>query len=287
MIAYKRKTRTWQKPPLGSMIDWSHPLAQGLVGCFLLNENGGLQIWDLVNKLSLPLDSGTVWGTASGGTGILHNAGSRGVHTLCPAPLLVNIPLTLLWQGWKIGTLSNFGPIFGIDCHDGGSSPFNACNISFNSSATGINCFNSATGGSNNHTYSFASNIPSTGRAQIGFIWGPQGTGGAGSYQIGYVNGLGGSGDSTQSSGLVTYASSKIRLGDDGGTNPNILSEFALIYNVAQSDQNMKWIFAEPYDYILTSMNTRYFFLPSVVTGGIKPVSMTANLDILTGNINN
>lgn len=38
------------KPPLGSQIDWSHPLSRGLVGCFLMNEGGGGKIGDLLNK---------------------------------------------------------------------------------------------------------------------------------------------------------------------------------------------------------------------------------------------
>jgi hypothetical protein len=35
------------KPACGACIDWSHPLAQGLVGCWLLNEGGGSKIYDL------------------------------------------------------------------------------------------------------------------------------------------------------------------------------------------------------------------------------------------------
>ena len=35
------------KPPLGSQIDWGHPLSKGLVGCWLFNEGGGA----IVNKL--------------------------------------------------------------------------------------------------------------------------------------------------------------------------------------------------------------------------------------------
>ncbi len=35
------------KPPLGSIIDWSHPLADGLVGCWLFNEGGGRIGFDL------------------------------------------------------------------------------------------------------------------------------------------------------------------------------------------------------------------------------------------------
>jgi hypothetical protein len=33
-----------QKPPIGATIDWSHPLAQGLVGCWMFNEGGGIPI---------------------------------------------------------------------------------------------------------------------------------------------------------------------------------------------------------------------------------------------------
>jgi hypothetical protein len=37
-----------QKPPLGSQINWAHPLARGLVGCWLMNEGSGNKIWDSV-----------------------------------------------------------------------------------------------------------------------------------------------------------------------------------------------------------------------------------------------
>jgi len=35
------------KPPVGSQIDWGHPLARGLVGCWLLNEGAGGKAHDL------------------------------------------------------------------------------------------------------------------------------------------------------------------------------------------------------------------------------------------------
>lgn len=34
------------KPPLGSLINWAHPLAKGLVGCWLINEKSGNRIID-------------------------------------------------------------------------------------------------------------------------------------------------------------------------------------------------------------------------------------------------
>ena len=46
-----------QKPPLGARIDWSHPLARGLVGCYLLNENIGTKVNDLSQR-----ETGTISG---------------------------------------------------------------------------------------------------------------------------------------------------------------------------------------------------------------------------------
>ena len=45
-----------QKPPLGVPVDWGHPHAQGLVGCWLFNEGGG----DKVNDLSGNSSAGTL-----------------------------------------------------------------------------------------------------------------------------------------------------------------------------------------------------------------------------------
>src|SRR3990167_7263966 len=38
------------KPVVGSQINWGHPLAKGLVGCWLMNERGGRKIIDLSKK---------------------------------------------------------------------------------------------------------------------------------------------------------------------------------------------------------------------------------------------
>lgn len=39
-----------QKPPIGTGIDWSHPLSNGLVGCWLFNEGGGTTPIDLCGQ---------------------------------------------------------------------------------------------------------------------------------------------------------------------------------------------------------------------------------------------
>jgi hypothetical protein len=54
-------TTPWTtKPPLGTQINWSHPLARGLIACWLLNERNG----NIINNLTSP----TLKGTFSAGT---------------------------------------------------------------------------------------------------------------------------------------------------------------------------------------------------------------------------
>ena len=49
-----------QKPPLGSRIDTGHPLAQGLVACWLFNEGGGTLVRDITgNGNDATPDTGT------------------------------------------------------------------------------------------------------------------------------------------------------------------------------------------------------------------------------------
>lgn len=36
-----------QKPLLGTLINWAHPLSKGLIGCWLFNENSGDKVFDL------------------------------------------------------------------------------------------------------------------------------------------------------------------------------------------------------------------------------------------------
>jgi len=58
--------RYWpQKPPLGVPVNWGDPLAQGLVGCWLMNEGGGTIVNDLSgngNTGTLVADTHTVAG---------------------------------------------------------------------------------------------------------------------------------------------------------------------------------------------------------------------------------
>lgn len=48
-----------RKPLLGEQINWSHPLARGLVGVWLINEGSGGILYDATNNGLDLLESGT------------------------------------------------------------------------------------------------------------------------------------------------------------------------------------------------------------------------------------
>lgn len=59
------------KPPIGSTVNFGHPFARGLVGCWLMNEGGGKGIYDLANKNNGIFQATTSW--KSGIKGIATN----------------------------------------------------------------------------------------------------------------------------------------------------------------------------------------------------------------------
>ena len=67
----------FQKPPLGQQINWAHPLAKGLVGCWLMNEGAGNRIYDLSgNGNTGSLISTTKWVAGRSGSVLSFNGTS-------------------------------------------------------------------------------------------------------------------------------------------------------------------------------------------------------------------
>jgi len=63
------------KPPFGAQIDWSNPITEGLVGCWLFNEYNS----NLAVDLSLRHNSGTINGARWKGNGLYFNGSSGNV----------------------------------------------------------------------------------------------------------------------------------------------------------------------------------------------------------------
>lgn len=67
-----------QKPPQGIQVDWSNPITEGLVGCWLFNEGGGDKVYDLsgygndgtLTSIALPPTTSSGWNPGEDGAAI-------------------------------------------------------------------------------------------------------------------------------------------------------------------------------------------------------------------------
>ena len=50
-----------QKPLLGTSLDWNHPLSEGLIGCWVMNEGAGNKIYDLSGSGIHGVITGGIW----------------------------------------------------------------------------------------------------------------------------------------------------------------------------------------------------------------------------------
>ena len=88
-MAIQNKPKRWlNKPPLGVQINWGHPLANGLLACYLLNEGAGT----IANNL------------ATKGNGILQSASGSGPWTNDRIGPTISIPSTNNWFQESVAT---------------------------------------------------------------------------------------------------------------------------------------------------------------------------------------
>lgn len=112
------------QPPLGTPINRSHPLAQGLVGCWLLNEGGGLRARDStrLNKVDGALTASTFVNSAQGSCVTFNGSGGYvSMNTAADYPNL-NLPgaLTII-ANINTTAASSAHSIFS-DCNSGATS---------------------------------------------------------------------------------------------------------------------------------------------------------------------
>jgi hypothetical protein len=285
MIAYRTKTRLWSTPPLGSQVDWSHPLASGLVGCWLLNERGGSQVFDLVNRTALAVLGGAVLGP----TGLVINGAGQMAAGPTPRGLMVPLPLTVVWQGTQLGPPSGESNIFGVRPHAGNTTPFTSYVLGYDSSTPPKLVFFS------NDGTSFITSTTATGASAL--------ISPSGRFQCAATIGRGSSSQAAKlySGGTlidsttffitsIAYASdSVIGFGEpsSGQTDyPNSRAELAYIFDLEQPQSNLQWLAAEPYGFILPPMATRYVFLAGSVSVSASPSASSAAWSAASPSVN-
>ncbi len=241
---------------MGTRIDRGHPLAQGLVACYLLNEGGGRTAYDLASEgISIPFV-----GSASWINGRVQTAGTgQAVYGIANPSLHLNPPLTVVWQGQSIAAASNV-PLFGILYSNPDGAPFWCCATGLNTSG-GINFSWNSTGTLHSLT-SAATPALTVGKTnQIAGVM--RDSGGSMSVFI-FNNGTSFIGPSSSITNIINYtATSTIGFGDITNFTPsNIISDFGLVYNIGLSNGHLDWLAAEPYAmYLPPSLNAVTFLM--------------------------
>lgn len=81
----------WNKPPLGSWIDWSHPQSRGLVGLWLMNEGSGMKTHDIsFNNNHGVLTNGPLWKPGRDGVALAFDGSDDYVDCGNPLSRLLN-----------------------------------------------------------------------------------------------------------------------------------------------------------------------------------------------------
>lgn len=95
MAIILRKTRQLWKPPLGARINSSHPLAQGLIGAWLMNEGGGATAYDISGKNNNGAINGPTWTASKLGRGLSFNGTSAYIQ-VSTSGLVTGVNWTIL-----------------------------------------------------------------------------------------------------------------------------------------------------------------------------------------------
>lgn len=259
-------------------IDWGHPLAVGLVACYL----PGVSLRDLAGVgPTLLADSGAAITTTPRGPA-LRSTVSRGraYVTGIPQSWQLAVAGTLFWAGDITGTPVNGATFWGNNYDSVSSSPY----VSYNAGINGSNqvAFFWNSGGSFQHPASSGPSVNSSLRSvAMMFV--------VGGNMIGYANGgqiistaFGASAPSYTSTTTANIG------GDNNDPSRNIggNSAIALTYNRALSAGESAWLDAEPFAMLRPRAPMRTWSFPSVSPGITVDFSATVALATFAGGVN-
>jgi len=120
------KPWTWKsKPPPGSQINRGHPLGQGLMGCFLLNEQGPLLARNLHSGKTYGPNGSFTWESKIQlGYAQVANANTEGISDSLESFLQFPQRVTVMWRGSFNGTPNTNSSIAGATHNNTDSNPY-------------------------------------------------------------------------------------------------------------------------------------------------------------------
>lgn len=224
------------KPTFRETINYGHPLAQGLVGAWLMNEGGGTSVFSFVNDNDV-LTGNSTWGTGQIWTPgqhplgmVVYNSATNGglLNTTPSAGLKPTTAVSLFWHGaCNVGGTANLGnnPLLvgmTFNAH-ANSTPFWSYGIGMQNGGTGI-LFQASIGGA--ALFDTAASVVTSGAlASYGYS-------AISGSQLGYKNGrqiL----SASHTGGSLTYSTGYLQIGNDavGGGNTQAWNSAAYVWN--------------------------------------------------------
>lgn len=143
MPAFIKPWKWKLKPPVGSQINWGHPLGQGLMGCFLLNEQGPILARNLYSGKTYGPNGSPTWESKIQlGYSLISNTNNEGIAGDTESFLQFTERCSLMWRGSFSGSPGTNINIAGVAHNNTDSSPYQCYMIWSNGStnlAFGLN----------------------------------------------------------------------------------------------------------------------------------------------------
>lgn len=272
------KPWTWKsKPPPGSQINYGHPLAQGLMGCFLLNEQGPILARNLYSNRTYGPNAAFTWESKiQVGYAQVTNAVTEGINDALESFLQFPQRVSILWRGSFNGTPDTNSSIAGALHNNTDSNPYLCYSIWCNSSnniAFGLNNGSFQQNGGRAittftdglvHNFGLAINTSATGAVNDQSLYSDNAykeCGGAVSGTIGYS------------------ANPRLVIGEASvaGRTSRLNSECFYVWDRQLRPSDFSWLWSEPYAMFQQNNPISYFFFGTGTAHALSCIAESAS----------
>lgn len=249
------RARWTQKPPPGARVDPGHPLARGLIGCWLLNERGPSlrNLGTERSGLAATFSGSPAWAGSPSGPALDFVAGDSDEVVLSgdTADFAIGSGSFSYGVMWRSSSINQFAltsrsstTTAGYDFLVGAASIAGNIRVRAEDGTAAIAAPDTA--GTNDGEYHFG--------------WGVFTAGSPDSMQI-IIDGVSG-GSNTSTLGSIANSQS-LRIGNRGGTFYTGQVALVLLYRRAISLTEARWLYAEPYAFVRAPTPRVRVFLPA------------------------
>jgi len=250
------------KPPVGTQIDWGHPLANGLIGCWLLNEGGGQTATDLVGLShgAFTNMSGSNWRGGLDGIGTYLSATNQ--YITCGANPILNQASSAITVITRV-VIDVLKPNAGAESVIIGKDNESTRQLNFNLGYDPndyIAFYVWWTGGG----YTQGLSAYPIGSLSVGKLYQFAGRWQSGSGIGVFINGLQSGTDSATKTGTIIQTTEPFCIGGRGATSTYPFRGYisqVLYYNTCLTKDQIAWLYAEPYCF-LQPVVRRFYSIP-------------------------